>query len=313
MTGDAAVRPDCPRCRASLPPSARYCELCGAACDAPGNAGDRREQRVGSAAGVTDRGLRRRRNEDAFAIRVIDGGAGGATVCVVCDGVSSTPRADEAAAGAAEAGSAAAIESLRGGRDIVRAVEDGLVAAAASVSALVGPADPADPALPGAPASTYVSVIELDGQVAVGWVGDSRAYWVPADTPDRSIRLTEDDSWLATALAAGVLSRTDALAHPRAHAITGWLGADNPRPRLHVTASCLIGSGFVVVCTDGLSGYLDEPAALAAALPHGGTGDPLLAARSLVRTALRAGGRDNITVAVVPIDLPTGTEVEART
>jgi serine/threonine protein phosphatase PrpC len=51
---------------------------------------------VGLAAGVTDRGLRHTRNEDAMALAATMSPDGPAAVAVVCDGVSSAPRADEA-------------------------------------------------------------------------------------------------------------------------------------------------------------------------------------------------------------------------
>ncbi|MGH3673160.1 MAG: hypothetical protein ACRDSH_21460, partial [Pseudonocardiaceae bacterium] len=59
--------------------------------------------------------------------------------------------------------------------------------------------------------------------------------------------------------------------------------------------------GVVVVCTDGLWNYLDTVEELAAALPARAWKSPLDAARRLVEIALCCGGRDNITVAVLPV------------
>lgn len=55
-----------------------------------------------------------------------------------------------------------------------------------------------------------------------------------------------------------------------------------------------------MLCTDGLWNDRESARALAAVL----TVDPCGAARELVAAALRCGGRDNITVAVVPITAP---------
>jgi serine/threonine protein phosphatase PrpC len=136
----------------------------------------------------------------------------------------------------------------------------------------------------------------------VGWVGDSRAYWIP-QTRTRSApptRLTEDDSWLAQVLAAGTLTFAEAVTDHRAHAITAWLGEDATALDPHVVTFRPHGPGVVVVCTDGLWNYLDNADALAAMLPVQPPEAPLGTARRLVQTALNCGGRDNITAAVVP-------------
>jgi hypothetical protein len=70
-----------------------YCESCGRKVP---TVRDHVELDVGVAAGVTDRGLRHSRNEDAMALAGVVGPGGPAAVTVVCDGVSSAPRADEA-------------------------------------------------------------------------------------------------------------------------------------------------------------------------------------------------------------------------
>src|ERR1051325_7372104 len=96
MTGAAL---ECPVCSAdSSAEPARisaegYCESCGRKVP---SVRDHVELDVGLAAGVTDRGLRHSRNEDAMALAATLGPAGPAAVAVVCDGVSSAPRADEA-------------------------------------------------------------------------------------------------------------------------------------------------------------------------------------------------------------------------
>jgi len=55
------------------------------------------EEDLGQVAGVSDRGLRHSRNEDAMHFAVADTDAGPVAVAIVCDGVSSAPRPDEAA------------------------------------------------------------------------------------------------------------------------------------------------------------------------------------------------------------------------
>ena len=64
---------------------------------------DHAEVDLGPAAGVSDRGLRHHRNEDAMALAAEQAPDGPAVVAVVCDGVSSSARPDEASQVAAQA------------------------------------------------------------------------------------------------------------------------------------------------------------------------------------------------------------------
>src|SRR2546429_7509589 len=67
------------------------------------SARDHAEVDLGPAAGVSDRGLRHHRNEDAMALAAEQAPDGPAVVAVVCDGVSSSARPDGASPGAAPA------------------------------------------------------------------------------------------------------------------------------------------------------------------------------------------------------------------
>src|SRR5581483_5391916 len=87
-----------------------YCETCGRPQPRPR---DHQERALASIAGVSDRGHRHHRNEDAFAVaatRRPDGSP--AVVAVVCDGVSSATRPDEASETAAETASEHLLEAL---------------------------------------------------------------------------------------------------------------------------------------------------------------------------------------------------------
>ncbi|MGH3814053.1 MAG: PP2C family serine/threonine-protein phosphatase [Pseudonocardiaceae bacterium] len=312
----------CPQCAEPVDPRDRFCEGCGA--PVVNQRRDRVEVDVGIAAGVSDRGRRHRRNEDALALRDLSLGAGhGSTqhstaLAVVCDGVSSAARPDEAAEVAAEALAAA----LRAD-DGVAATREAIHAAGRAVAELAD-SDGANSCWTdhAAPACTFVSAVVTGGAVTVGWVGDSRAYWIPRTQTEAAppIKLTEDDSWLAQVLAAGTLTPDQAATDRRAHAITAWLGGDATQLDPHVVTLELKGPGVVVVCTDGLWNYLNDADELAAALPAEALEAPLDAARQLVEIALNFGGRDNITVAVLPFvthrllpaTLSTGKDMRMR-
>ncbi|MFB4299937.1 protein phosphatase 2C domain-containing protein [Actinomadura sp. NTSP31] len=361
-TGAGDARP-CPECGGAAIDADGYCERCGLRQPAerdhvevglPAAAGGDGSGADGSgalaAAGASDRGKRYSRNEDALALAAHAAGI----VAVVSDGVGSSQRPDEASRAAADTGAAELAALLDAGADPEDATRTAALKAAGAVAALA--ASPSE-----APSCTYVSAVTRGGTLTVGWVGDSRAYWLSAEEgptadageedtqpeetgPDgadpgdtepstgdmaelgASRQLTEDDSWAAIMVAQGALTEAEAEAHPNAHVITAWLGADAGEVRPHVATFRPAGPGTLLVCSDGLWNYFPAAADLAALLggPGGSTpdpadgspdgsadggrpdpaADPLGAARALVRHALDAGGRDNITVAVIPFPAP---------
>jgi serine/threonine protein phosphatase PrpC len=157
-----------------------------------------------------------------------------------------------------------------------------------------------------APACTCVSAVTAGPVFTVGWIGDSRAYWVPDDRSTPSARLTEDDSWAARMVSAGLMTEAEAYADERAHAITGWLGADAVEIDPHTASFQPEGTGVVVVCTDGLWNYAESAAELAAVVPADARTRPLHCAQTLVGVALDGGGHDNVTVAVLPFPATVG-------
>jgi serine/threonine protein phosphatase PrpC len=161
--------------------------------------------------------------------------------------------------------------------------------------------------------------VETGETVTVGWVGDSRAYWLPdplpPDAPTATARpagegtvgvapvcLTTDDN-VAGRLAASTGGRVSTVEHPDgpAGALVRWLGADAGDTTPHVSTVRPSGPGRVLVCSDGLFRYRPDPVELAAATP---TGTPMEVARALVELALAAGGEDNVSVAVIPFPAP---------
>lgn len=296
----------CVACRAGRVDTDGYCENCG---HAQPRERDHMEQELGSVAAVSDRGLRHHRNEDSFAVSTTalpDGSP--AVVAIVCDGVSSASRPDEASAAAATAANESLLESLPRGVHPQQAMHEAIVAAAASVDSLAaetGRAPESDPRRQeNAPACTLVGAIVAGGLLVVGWVGDSRVYWVPDDRSAPPARLTEDDSWAAQMVAAGLMNEAQAYADDRAHAITGWLGADAYEVDPHTASFRPDRPGLVVVCTDGLWNYAESAAGMAAAVPDDARSRPLHAARALVGHALDGGGHDNVTVALLPFAAP---------
>ncbi|MFJ6215269.1 PP2C family serine/threonine-protein phosphatase [Streptomyces sp. NPDC092296] len=297
----AAAGPPCTRCDGGHIADDGYCDSCGAAQPRPR---DHMERALDGVAGVSDRGVRHHRNEDCFTVAATslpDGAS--AVVAVVCDGVSSATRPDEASQSGSDTASESLLTALESGTEPLRAMHDALLDAARAVDALAydgtGPA-PGD-GHHNSPACTCVAAVATGGTVTIGWIGDSRAYWVPDDRETAEpYRLTEDDSWAARMVSAGLMAEAEAYADPRAHAITGWLGADAGELDPHTLSFTPHVPGVVLVCTDGLWNYAEAATALADAVPADARTEPLRAAQELVKFALAGGGHDNITVAVLP-------------
>ncbi|MDT0446737.1 protein phosphatase 2C domain-containing protein [Streptomyces johnsoniae] len=274
-----------------------YCASCGRA--QPGER-DHVERALGGVAAVSDLGLRHHRNEDAFTVSATalpDGSP--AVIAVVCDGVSSSSRPDEASAAAAEAAQEFLLDRLPRGADGKQAMHDALLAAADAVNALAEDGTEPEPGR-NSPACTIVGAVTTGGTLVVGWIGDSRAYWVPEEEGAAPARLTQDDSWAAQMVAAGLLSEAEAMADHRAHAITAWLGADAVEVEPHTRLFEPDRPGVVIVCTDGLWNYAETAEQMAHVVPGKARSAPLPSAQHLVRHALDSGGHDNVTVAVIP-------------
>ncbi|MEV8536046.1 protein phosphatase 2C domain-containing protein [Streptomyces sp. NPDC051211] len=295
----------CVACRAGRVDTDGYCENCG---HAQPRERDHVEEELGSVAAVSDRGLRHHRNEDSFAVSATalpDGSA--ATIAIVCDGVSSASRPDDASAAAAAAANEALLDALPRGAHPQEAMHSAILAAANAVNALA----PEVPGAQNAPACTLVGAVVSGGLLTVGWVGDSRAYWVPDDRAALPHRLTEDDSWAAQMVAAGLMGEAEAYADVRAHAITGWLGADAYELEPHTKSFRPDHPGVVIVCTDGLWNYAESAAEMASVVPVDASSRPLHSAQVLVGHALDGGGHDNVTVAVVPFAVPPSATPQA--
>jgi serine/threonine protein phosphatase PrpC len=259
-----------------------YCESCGQR----RSAGlDHRELDLDMVAGVTDKGLRHQRNEDAMGLGV----ARGIHVGVVCDGVSSSNRPDTASHAAVDAATPALLAELGEGTEPAEAIVTAARAAQAAATLAAGSDPGTNP-----PACTFVCAVVQPDRVTVGWIGDSRAYWLPDE--GEPVCLTEDDSLAGRMAAAGV----DAAEIPHAGAAVAlmrWLGADASDTEARTATYTPTGPGRVLVCSDGVFRYVPAAPDLAAITP---AKSPLDTARHLVAYAIEQGGHDNITAVVLP-------------
>ena len=291
MIGDLSLH--CPNCAVSALADDEFCESCGAPLGRRRDASrEHVEVDAGLVAGVSDRGLRHQRNEDALFVAA----DGGRAVAVVCDGVSISAAPQVASEVAARAGGAWLLERVR--RNAATGVGQDAMAEALGRS---GDAVANVPWLVVAdrngPSCTVVAAVWDGTAVTVGWAGDSRAYWLD----ERGARLlTVDHSWAQEQVANGALAEAAAERDPRAHVITRWLGDDAP-DGADTSRWTPAGPGRLVLCTDGLWNVLHGAAELAQLVASAGDRSPLGLARRLVSTAIGRGGPDNVTVAVVDV------------
>jgi serine/threonine protein phosphatase PrpC len=317
---------ECPHCAATLPDDDIFCEECGVRlaedpqpavleggcrCGAGADEIDedgfcgrcgrrvrpRPEDHIEIAisadfAAVADRGVRHERNEDRLALRM----AADRFVMVVCDGVSSSTEAQTAASAAVEA-IADALEHSDGDEAGMR---EAIGAAAERVAEL------ARGAVHDAPSTTAVAAMVRDRAAVIGWVGDSRAYWVDENG---ARQLTRDHSWLNDALASGGMTMEEAAADPKTHAITRWLGGDsgeNAQP--DVIRFEIPGEGALLLCTDGLWNYAAAEEEMGNVARGALEGEAIAGCRKLVEFAVERGGQDNITAALLKFGPPAARQ-----
>ena len=137
---------------------------------------------------------------------------------------------------------------------------------------------------------TTMTVALVEGMtVAIGHVGDSRAYLVRGD---RMEQLTEDHSLVNELLKSGRLSEEEAQVHPQRSVITRAVGTDPDVDVDAFTIEAEEGDVFLI-CSDGLTDMVEDEDILEVLDRHRDDLDK--AVRALVAAANRGGGEDNIT------------------
>nr|WP_221935557.1 PP2C family serine/threonine-protein phosphatase [Janibacter cremeus] len=132
-------------------------------------------------------------------------------------------------------------------------------------------------------------------QWAVVNVGDSRVYRLVGEG---LTRVTVDHSEVQELIDAGVITPAQAEVHPARNIVTRSLGAPlRHRPDIWLVPPTP-GERFLA-CSDGLTNELTDEQLREILQAHP---DPRAAADELVRAAVAAGGKDNVSVVVVALD-----------
>src|SRR5579885_3754733 len=147
--------------------------------------------------------------------------------------------------------------------------------------------------------TTCVAVVARGGVAYIANVGDSRVYLIR----DGQIRqVTHDHSWVAEQVRAGMLTEEQARTHAHRNVITRSLGT-GPTVTADLFVETLKQGDRLLLCSDGLHGYVDEREIEREMLQHT---DPEDGVQTLVDMANNNGGPDNITALVIHlIEVPS--------
>src|SRR6476646_3799371 len=192
-------------------------------------------------ASATDTGRRRRHNEDAYVseppLFAVADGMGGAQAGELASSLAAAALRDEAS------------ELTRGEERVNDLIQE--------ANRRVYQRQAQDASASGMGTTMTVALVD-DGRVAIGHVGDSRAYLIR----NRKLeQLTEDHSLVAELVRSGKLSPEEAENHPQRSVITRALGTD-PDVDVDVFSIDAQTGDVYMICSDGLTGMVDDDAIL---------------------------------------------------
>ncbi|MCE4025914.1 protein phosphatase 2C domain-containing protein [Microbacterium sp. Au-Mic1] len=235
----------------------------------------------GSSAAISHTGKVRSNNQDS--------GYAGANLFVVADGMGGHAGGDVASSIAihrlqnldhaypstmdAEASLQAAATTAAG--DMIRAVKD-------------------RPELAGL-GTTLDAIIMVDDYAVIGHIGDSRIYLYRDET---LTQITTDHTFVQRLVDSGRITPEEARYHPRRSVLMRVLSDMDADPELDMFVMPTQPGDRWLLCSDGLSGVVDEAhmqKALRLGMAPGRTADGLL------RYALDGGAPDNVTIVIVDV------------
>ncbi len=250
--------------------------------------------------GKSDVGMRRTINQDSFnALPIWNDDA---LLLVVCDGMGGHKAGEIASKTAVEKFcSVVASRPCTEDDPATRAdiIKNTLVAAVKEANETVYKLSLSSEEFSGMGTTLVAAVISRGMLYAVN-IGDSRLYIV---TRHEAKQITKDHSFVQLLIEAGQITPEEARTNPRKNVITRavGIGAKTEVDFFNLNLRKW-GSGYILLCTDGLTNYLDDAMLFNVIYPPRekqglSTEQELkLKADTLVSLANRAGGSDNISV-----------------
>jgi protein phosphatase len=238
---------------------------------------------------LTDIGLKRSQNEDAYAVYQGASNTKGA-LFVLADGIGGHACGDIAsqlACGGMSAffdgfgGKLSAEECVARLEKLVHSTDDSIRDQ--------GEKDPACTDM----GTTLSGLLVTEDFAVTAHVGDSRIYRLRRRKLEQ---LTTDHTFVQDMIAEKVLSEKDAAHHPLRHVLTRSVGTPERLESVETSILEILRGDRFLLCTDGLHDMLPFRQIRSLLLRHS---DPQTATEQLLRKALNNGGRDNVTLIVV--------------
>lgn len=236
--------------------------------------------------GITDIGLVRKENQDAYMIHE----APSRTICVVCDGMGGAAGGQLASQIATKTFMEEAEKVLTPEMEPEQLREACAYAVSLANEAIRSAAEETEAYRN--MGTTLVAAVSYEGGVVVTNVGDSRAYHI---CENGITRVTKDHSLVERMVDRGDITAEEARRHPNRNLITRALGPD-------ADAQCdgyicpMQAGEYLLLCTDGLVNTVTDQEMLFEVI-HRGSPDSCL--ERLLEISKSQGAPDNVTVVLM--------------
>jgi protein phosphatase len=246
--------------------------------------------------GVSDRGLRRHHNEDAYLVRDDLG------LAIVADGMGGHAAGEVASDLAVREVEKIVGQTVRpDGGDTwpedwdrrISANANRLMTSILAAHRCVTDAVEGNLGLRGMGATVVATLLDSGtARLTIAHVGDSRAYTF---RDGELVLLTSDHSWVHEQVIAGLLTEDAARNHPLKNVVTRALGGAQ-EPLVDVREEAMRAGDVILLCSDGLNTMLED-SEIEVLLQR--ESDLSKAGHNLVGEANRRGGVDNVTVVLL--------------
>lgn len=243
-------------------------------------------------AGLTNQGLLRDHNEDAYKLPIeTDAGtlASKGHLYVLADGMGGHQKGEVASAITIETVNSeyyTTVTSLEGDKPEEEIIQALAIAIEKANNQVMNVTE-------GGGTTVVAAVFHGDSLVTMN-VGDSRAYLLR----NNQLRLiSKDHSLVRRLVEMGKITEEEALTHPRRNVLYQALGQGS-EVEIHIFSEKLQLEDIVILCSDGLWGEVAE-AEIKEVLSKASS--PLVAAKQLIDLANASGGPDNITAIIIQV------------
>ncbi len=239
--------------------------------------------------GLTDVGLVRKENQDAYEVRQHT--ASGQTICVVCDGMGGAAGGQLASHIAVETFSDEMEKVMTASMNPEQLKEASAYAVSLANKAIRAAANASEDYHN--MGTTLVSAVTYNGGAVITNVGDSRAYRI--SRTEGITRITKDHSLVERMVERGDITAEEARRHPNRNLITRALGPDAIAQGDGYVCPLAAGE-FLLLCTDGLVNTVTDQEMLHEVLSGG---EAAACLDRLLAISKEHGAPDNVTAVLM--------------